>query len=56
MAVNAEAVDLVVEKRFVAIQRILDYVDCSQPHYFFIILWPICGDKERLYHGFNSQP
>ena len=34
----AETVDIVVEYEFIAIQHILDHIECSQSHYFFIIL------------------
>ena len=34
----AETVAIVVQKEFIVIQHILDHMECSQPHCFFIIL------------------
>ena len=34
----AETVDIVVKYEFIAIQNILDHMECKKPHYFFIIL------------------
>ena len=34
----AETVDIVAKEEFIAIQHILDHMECKQPSYFFIIL------------------
>ena len=34
----SETVDIVAKLEFIAIHHILDYMECKQPHNFFIIL------------------